>query len=138
MKNINKIKLGGRIKIANRKIRTVKYIGIPNFVNENEKVIGLELDRWNPNACDGTICGKRVFDASRVRAYFIHCNSYTNIVPFNYNLKKGSLPRLQGLENCVLVVKQEKMGSNNASKRKEMKVSYGTMQEFETYSRLAR
>ena len=48
----------------------------------------------NPNACDGTICGKRLFDASRERGYFIHCNSYTNIVPFN--LIEGSHARLQG------------------------------------------
>ena len=62
-------------------------------------MIGLELNFWNPNASDGTILGKQVFDVLPGRAHFIHfihCNSYTNIVP-SY-LREGSYAQLQALE----------------------------------------
>ena len=95
-KNINNIKLGDRIRLTTGKTGVVKYIGTPHFVNKNEKVIGLELDSWDANASGGTIRGKRVFDVSPGRAHFIHCNSYTNIVP-SY-LREGSYARLQKLE----------------------------------------
>ena len=97
-KDINNIKLGDRIKLAAGPLNTgvARYIGTPHFVNKNEKAIGLELDSWNANACDGTICGKQVFNTSPGRAHFIHCNSYTNIVP-SY-LREGSYARLQKLE----------------------------------------
>ena len=59
-------------------------------------MIGLELDRWNPHSSDGTIRDKRVFEASRGCAYFVHCNSYINIV--RSDLRKGFCARLQGFE----------------------------------------
>ena len=95
-KNINNIKLGDRIKLVTGKTGVVRYIGTPHFVNKNEKMIGLELDGWDPNATDGIIRGKRVFDASLGRAYFIHCNSCTNIVP-SY-LRERSYARLRALK----------------------------------------
>ena len=95
-KNINDIKLGDHISLVTGATGVVKYIDTPNFVNEDEKVIGLELNGWNPNLTDGTICDKRVFEASRGRAYFVHCNSYINIVCSD--LRKGFCARLQGFE----------------------------------------
>ena len=120
MKHINKIKLGERIMLATGKTAVVKYIGTSNFVNKDEKVIGLELDTWDANACDGTVLGKRIFRSSPGRAYFIQCNSYTNIVPFN--LREGSYARFQGLERvCQFNGKTVKLVSW-VSKKKRWKV----------------
>ena len=47
----------------------VKYIGDVTFAYATSNLIGVELNRWSPNASDGTLNNKAYFDAQPGKGY---------------------------------------------------------------------
>ncbi|ETO31191.1 hypothetical protein RFI_05930, partial [Reticulomyxa filosa] len=89
--NFVDVAVGDRVRILGNKTGVVRYLGDVEF--SNEKLIGIELDSWHPNATDGTVRGKTYFK-----------------VTFNLFEKKKSLIIV---EFCFDVGKQTDGGNDN-------------------------
>eukprot|EP01083_Nonionella_stella_P018695 52000_1 len=62
--------VGDKVKTEKGMYGVVKFIGDVEF-NRRYKYIGLELERWHPNAGNGTIQDQRYFETADGRAYFV-------------------------------------------------------------------
>eukprot|EP01084_Bolivina_argentea_P315905 547458_1 len=60
--------IGDKVRLIRGKTGTVKYIGPVYFTQE--EVVGIRLDKWHPNANNGTVRGVRYFYAPPGRGYF--------------------------------------------------------------------
>ena len=58
---VENIEINDRIKLANGKTGIVQHTGAVEFTDE--EVIGIVLDKWHPNANNGTVKGKQYFVA---------------------------------------------------------------------------
>ncbi|ETO05945.1 hypothetical protein RFI_31450, partial [Reticulomyxa filosa] len=57
--NLIQVNVGDRVRILGNKTGIVRYFGNVDF--SNEKLVGIELDSWHPNATNGTVRGKTYF-----------------------------------------------------------------------------
>ena len=93
-----KFKLGDRIQLetVTGKTGVVKFIGKTNFSKDN--VVGLELDKWNPNASNGTINGTKILDTLDGRSWFLRrCSvSFNDFIPGT--VREGRIARLTALQ----------------------------------------
>ena len=114
--------LGNSITLPHGKNGIVKYIGNVNLstiasntnttansntntdvdTNNNtscscdEFVIGLELESWDPNGCGGIIGGKKLFDTSSGRAWFINpCRGFAQ--KYSKQTRKQKCAKFKGL-----------------------------------------
>ena len=62
-------KVGDVVKTRKGRTGTVKYVGNVDFGNK-KKLVGLELDVWDPNAHNGTVKNKTYFKSPEGRGYF--------------------------------------------------------------------
>ena len=92
---LDRFRLGDRVKLSTGKTGVVRYIGNAHFTSE--EVVGLELDSWDPNGCDGTINNIQIFEASPGRGYFFTKNSTDNKTIVKSQIVEGSYARLKGL-----------------------------------------
>ncbi|ETO27614.1 hypothetical protein RFI_09516 [Reticulomyxa filosa] len=59
VENMVEVAVGDRVRVMGNKTGIVRYLGNVEF--STEKLIGIELDHWHPNATDGTVRGKTYF-----------------------------------------------------------------------------
>merc|ERR1712154_19983 len=64
--------------LARGKTGIVKFIGETEFAKG--EVIGLQLDTWTPAGHNGTVRGKKYFEAQDGRGYFTRRSSISNVV----------------------------------------------------------
>jgi len=70
-------KIGEKI-VFGGKTGVVKYVGKTDF-SQAEPMIGIELDSWSANATDGSLLGKRYFNSSPGKGYFVRKDSYASL-----------------------------------------------------------
>ncbi|ETO09191.1 hypothetical protein RFI_28196, partial [Reticulomyxa filosa] len=68
VENLIQVNVGDRVRILGNKTGVVRYFGNVDF--SNEKLVGIELDSWHPNATNGTVRGKTYFKCDRGRGFF--------------------------------------------------------------------
>ncbi|ETO30235.1 hypothetical protein RFI_06886 [Reticulomyxa filosa] len=86
--------VGDRIQLAEGGTGVVKYVGgDPNEENDTEPIIGVELDRWDPNANDGKFKGRPLFNTKMGRGMFTRRQSVLQVLPS----KANDLPHLKEL-----------------------------------------
>eukprot|EP01083_Nonionella_stella_P039033 106149_1 len=76
-KRFDALKIGDEVLFGAKKGR-VKFLGTTEF-SKDEPVLGIELDEWSANANDGTIQGKKYFDTSPGKGFFMRKQSYMNL-----------------------------------------------------------
>ena len=77
-RGLSELQIGSEVQLGAKRGR-VKYIGTTEF-SKDEPVIGIELEEWSANANDGSIEGKRYFDAEPGKGFFIRKQSYMNLM----------------------------------------------------------
>eukprot|EP01083_Nonionella_stella_P166938 559723_1 len=75
--SLSNLKVGDEVQLGAKKGR-VKFLGTTEF-SKDEPVLGIELDEWSANANDGTIQGKKYFDTSPGKGFFMRKQSYMNL-----------------------------------------------------------
>ena len=75
------LKIGDKIQLKSGKIGYVKFIGETHFIEGG--IIGLELDEWFTNGHNGTIDGKKYFNAQKGKGYFATRDAVQNIMKLN-------------------------------------------------------
>eukprot|EP01083_Nonionella_stella_P120906 362797_1 len=91
-KRFDALKIGDEVLFGAKKGR-VKFLGTTEF-SKDEPVVGIELDRWSANANDGTVQGKKYFDTSPGKGFFLTKRSYMNLSDIlSYNPENGILRR---------------------------------------------
>merc|ERR1712176_614966 len=91
--DLPQFKVGDRVKLQHGKTGVVRYIGRPDFAEE--ELVGIELDTWSANAGDGSVRGEKVFATSAGRGYFTRRKSVANII--QSKITEGAYARLKGL-----------------------------------------
>ncbi len=71
------LKVGDEVQLG-AKTGTVKYV-CTTELSKDEPVLGIELNDWSANANDGSIAGKKYFDTSPGKGYFMRKQSYMNL-----------------------------------------------------------
>jgi len=79
--NIDDLEIGDRVKLANRKTGTVKFIG--RVRGENDTFIGMEMHSWISNGNDGTKSGRRYFNVRPGWGYFARKRQIIEIIQKN-------------------------------------------------------
>ena len=77
-RGLSTLKVGSEVQFGPQKGR-VRFIG-NTFFSKDEPVVGIELEKWSPNANDGSIEGKRYFDVEHGKGFFLTKQSYMNLV----------------------------------------------------------
>lgn len=93
LQSVCNFKVGDRVKLREGKTGVVKYIGKPEF--PQEELVGIELDTWSANARDGSIGDQKFFKTSSGRGYFTPNTSVANII--KAKITEGAYARLKGM-----------------------------------------
>ena len=80
IKSVDDINIGYAIKIKSGQWGVVRYIG-KTFWSDDDKVIGLKLLKWSPNAKNGTVKTTQYFVTNYGYGYFTHFDNIVNVVP---------------------------------------------------------
>jgi len=70
-----KIDIGDRVEIDRQRTGVVKYLGTVDFTKD--EMVGLEMDVWTSFGHDGTVAGRRYFQAAHGKGYFC---KYENVI----------------------------------------------------------
>ncbi|ETO31501.1 hypothetical protein RFI_05619 [Reticulomyxa filosa] len=68
IENIINVSVGDRVRVLGTKTGIVRFIGNVNF--SNERLVGIELESWHPNATNGTVKGKTYFKCAPGHGFF--------------------------------------------------------------------
>jgi len=77
-KSLSELSIGDKVRLARGKEGRVKYIGTVEFASG--EVIGMELSAWTERGHDGSVMGKRYFEAAPGRGYFTKRKNVTEII----------------------------------------------------------
>merc|ERR1712154_255765 len=91
--DLPQFRVGDRVKLQEGKTGVVRYVGKPEFAEE--ELVGIELDTWSANAGDGSVGGKNIFKTTAGRGYFTRRKSVANII--QSKITEGAYARLKGL-----------------------------------------
>ncbi|ETO33824.1 hypothetical protein RFI_03278, partial [Reticulomyxa filosa] len=95
------LRLGDKVQLPQGKVGTVRFIGTTEATG-NDEIIGFEfvlLESWDANATDGSLGGKRLFEAQNGRGYFTRRKSIADVV--RPQIKKDGYAKLKGLQSMV-------------------------------------
>lgn len=70
--------IGERVRLRHGKTGVVTFIGDAEFTDG--EVVGVSLDAWIPHGHDGTVKGRKYFDAPSGRGYFTRRESISSII----------------------------------------------------------
>ena len=73
-----KVEVGDTVKLADGTVGTVKYVGKPKF--DEEEMIGIEADTWDPSGHDGSVRGRKYFRARKGRGLFTRRLSIAEVI----------------------------------------------------------
>jgi len=90
-------KIGDRVEIDRQRTGVVKYLGDVDFTKD--EMVGLEMDVWTSFGHDGTVGGKRYFQASHGKGYFCKYESVVRVLAADEEVKppRSSFAKFQGI-----------------------------------------
>ena len=107
-------KIGDRVQLIRGKTGVVKFIGPTEFAKG--EVIGLELDKSTPAGHNGTVRGKKYFEAQNGRGYFTRRTSISKvIIPLVRPLGKRKIDRAYKLNPLSLGDKVRFVADSNSN-----------------------
>eukprot|EP00483_Globobulimina_turgida_P005071 UN05081 len=113
--NVSLLKVGDKVSLARGQTGIVKYIGQTDFTKG--EIIGLELDSWTPAGHNGTVRGKKYFNALDGRGYFTRRASIGQVVN---NISIMDMMDHPGNDSLHFALNQLNESKNNESNTNDM------------------